>query len=135
MMALQQTAGTRPCIGSSVAARPSAARPQRLSQLTVRREVAVRGLKDDLIGRVNNPEESRENAERKEHDENSAWAKPKPNKNPLEKTGAAHGIGAGGAATADGKDGSSDIAEKAKAGVDNVVEGVKDAAKKATGNE
>ena len=41
-------------------------------------------------------QESRENADRKENDPNSEWAKPK-NNNPLEKTGAAHGIGAGGA--------------------------------------
>lgn len=40
-------------------------------------------------------QEVRENAERKEHDKNSEWAKPT-NKNPLEKTGAAHGIGGGG---------------------------------------
>lgn len=38
-----------------------------------------------------------------------------------------------GAATADGSDPTDDISEKAKAGVDNVVEGVKDAAKKVTG--
>lgn len=41
-------------------------------------------------------QETRENAERKENDKDSAWAKPK-NNNPLEKTGAAHGIGQGGA--------------------------------------
>ena len=39
-------------------------------------------------------QESRENAERKQ--EEGEWAKPRPNKNPLEKTGAAHGIGQGG---------------------------------------
>jgi len=40
-------------------------------------------------------QEVRENADRKENDKNSEWAKPK-NNNPLEKTGAAHGITAGG---------------------------------------
>jgi len=42
-------------------------------------------------------------------------------------------LGCTGAASADGKDGTSDVAEKAKGAVDSVVEGVKDAAKKATG--
>jgi hypothetical protein len=42
-------------------------------------------------------QESRENAERKQ--EEGEWAKPRPNKNPLEKTGAAHGIGQGGEST------------------------------------
>jgi hypothetical protein len=135
MMALQANMTTRPCLSSPVAARRSAASPARFSQLTARREVAVRGLPspEDLIGRVNNPEETRENAERKQ--EEGEWAKPRPNKNPLEKTGAAHGIGQGGIATPDGEDPTDEISEKAKAGVDSVVGGLKDAAKKVTGND
>jgi hypothetical protein len=40
-----------------------------------------------------------------------------------------------GIATPDGEDPTDDISEKAKAGVDNVIVGLKDAAKKVTGND
>jgi hypothetical protein len=45
------------------------------------------------------------------------------------------GMRAAGIATPDGSDPTDDISEKAKAGVDNVVEGVKDAVKKVSGSD
>ena len=56
--------------------------------------LAVRNIILLLIALTGLVQETRENAERKQED--SEWAKPRPNKNPLEKTGAAHGIGQGG---------------------------------------
>ena len=46
-----------------------------------------------------------------------------------------HNLADAGAATPDGSDPTDDISEKAKAGVDSVVGGLKDAAKKVTGGD
>lgn len=133
-MSLSTATGTKPCIAPAAVQR-SAARPARsqapfgFSQIQQRRSLISRGLKDDLIGRVNNPEESRENANRKKGDKDSAWATPAPNKNKLEKTTVAHGIGAEGSGNVDDEG----IVNKAKEGIDDAVEGVKNAAEKLTG--
>jgi len=90
--------------------------------------VAARGLGDGLIGDVNDPEKTRANEKQKKEGEGQ-WGEPAPNKNKLEKSGAAHGVGA------EGQQVGGNVKEGAEEGVDSLIEGAKDAAKKVTGQD
>ncbi|EIE22636.1 hypothetical protein COCSUDRAFT_66322 [Coccomyxa subellipsoidea C-169] len=116
--------------------RPSVARPG-VQRPAPRRLAPLRA--NPFIGEVNDPEKTKKNKEKKDHD--SVWAEPK-NNNPLEKTTLSReGFGKQSKQMKDEQEvnkfteGVKDAADNVKEGVKDAADKVADAAKKATGQK